>query len=236
MPLPRGILVAVLLLGGPVAANLAAQDDVRTRAQQVLEAADCQTSLPDSASRGGERTGARDVRERKAVKRRGGRADSSPPPGALIGGLGLAEVMLWLVIAIAAAVIVVAIVRGQRGTAASTKMRAVRARSEAVAVAAVPELPDHARLAAAGDYAGALQALLRAAFATWSERAGAVPVHTTARGLLRTARAAVPAESLAHLVAAVERVRFGGQAAERDQYEVAVPQLACWEDMCKKQK
>ena len=216
--------MALLLL----ATGVAAQEDMAARARAVLAAARCQATLPgDPGSSGGARA-SRPAAPRES-RDRGGRIHLG---GDALGGL--AEVLLWVVVAGAAGWIVASVVRARRGAMAPAPSRAPRGRSAAPAATAAAELPDHARLAANGDFAGALHALLRHAFANWSTRAGAVPVHATAREVLRRARNVVRAESLAHLVAAVERVRFGGQPATREQYDDAVPHLASWEDVCRK--
>jgi hypothetical protein len=203
------MLMSVLLL----ATGVAAQDDMAARAREVLTEAGCQPTLEGSR---GSRRGERPIHL-------GGDA---------LGGL--AEVLLWGVVAGAFAWIVASVVRARRDAAAPATARPPHGRSVAPAAPAAAELPDHARLAADGDFAGALQALLRHAFANWSTRSGAVPVHATAREVLRRARNVVRADSLAHLVAAVERVRFGGQLATREQYDDALPHLASWEDVCRK--
>src|SRR5262245_53742582 len=226
MSFPRGMLMSVLLL----ATGVAAQDDLAARAREVLTEAGCQPTLPGDAGSSG---GARASRPGPEGSRRSRRGERPIDLGGDALG-GLAQVLLWVVVAGALGWILASVVRERRDAAAPATARPPRGMSVAPAVSAALELPDHARLAADGDFAGALQALLRHAFANWSTRTGAVPVHATARELLRRARNVVRADSLAHLVAAVERVRFGGQHATREQYDDAVPHLAVWEDVCRK--
>jgi hypothetical protein len=107
----------------------------------------------------------------------------------------------------------------------------VRGRRQPAATPA--PLPDHAQLAAAGDFAGALRALLGHALQRWSLRAGALPQQATARAVLRAVRLSpLPAEPLARLVAVVEQTQFAGQPPERDAYQRGTADLAAWEAAC----
>jgi hypothetical protein len=225
----RGALLSLALcLAGT------AQTDVGERARSVLREADVQMALPGddgnlhgttspSGRRYGARTGPREPHRRQAW------------PLLPCGLAALGPVALWVGVAVAGALLLAAILRAR--TAGATppprEPKVVGRR----AAGGVPEpaaaLPDHERLAAAGDYHGAVHALLARAFTAWTSRGNVLPPHATARQGLRRVQTGMPAEPLAALVAAVERVHFGGEVADRDGYEHARSWFQHWEAACR---
>lgn len=156
----------------------------------------------------------------------------------LSGGGLLAQLLLWAGVAIAAAVLLAAILRhldGERA-ARAVKAAAVERRHQAPAAVAAAELPDFERLAAAGNFAAAVHALLAHAIFAWTRGGGEAPLHATARDVLRRVRAVrrTPAvvEQFAQLVGSVERVHFGGAAADRGVFEASREHLRQWESAC----
>ncbi|MBL9076892.1 MAG: DUF4129 domain-containing protein [Planctomycetes bacterium] len=238
MAMLRGLVLVALVLGG-----LAAQDDYAARAERVLAQHGCQDSLPGESA---------------PARRGSGRPDGSEPRGERSGAPGrsggrwnpglpippiVAQILLWTIVALAIALLVASIVRGLGGSA--TAARAPSPTKPAARPAAVagnpPEpdaaLPDHARLAAAGDFAGAVRAVLQAAFAAWVQRGGPLPRAATAREVLRLVRNRRLADApLAQLVAAVERAHFGGRGADRGLYEASRDWLGSWEASCRSAK
>jgi hypothetical protein len=233
MPFLRGLVVAALLLAG-----IAAQDVDRARVDRVLEQSRCQTELPGEARAvgGGGRPPESAPRPVRRGERSGGSGGAGSPFGALsLLPFGLATVVFWAVIVLGAALLVAAIVRSWRGRREpAVRPATVRARSRPVHEEPPVPVPDHERLAAAGDFAAALRALLQHALAAWSARGGGLPVHATGREALRLVRTKLAAtESLAHLVTAVERVHFGGRPADRAQYDASRLHLQQWEVACR---
>lgn len=229
----RGLVVLAVLLGG-----LAAQDVDRDRITRALERGQCQTELPGevASANGGGR--GRDAGPKPV--RRGERSGGRSGDGGAFGGLsllpaGLAVVLFWAVVVLAVALLVAAIVRSWRGRREPAPRReTVRAQSVPSPEAATEAMQDYERLAAAGEFAAALRALLQHAFAAWTARGGSLPVHATGREVLRLVRRKVVAtEPLAQLVAAVERVHFGGRPADRAQYDASRLQLQQWEVACR---
>lgn len=186
-----------------------AQDVTAERVQRLLAEGECQTSLPEVGN---------------------ARSPGIPFP------VGVATILLWCVVGGAAVLLVAALVRGARGRVEREgKSLPVRV-GPAPAAAPTPDtLPDHVRLAAAGDFAAALRAMLQRAFAVAMPRTGSLPRHATARALLRQLRSEagghgeLPIEPIAHLVEVVEHVHFGGRPADRVLYEGSRERLSQWE-------
>ncbi len=154
------------------------------------------------------------------------------------GGFDLSVVLLWLGVGLAVVWLMAAVGRSFQGR----RQGAVEGKRGPVKASSIPPpteapLSDHARLAAAGDFANALRALLRQAIDVWTARGTGVPVHATARELLRRVQAmAFPAESLSPMVLAVEAVYFAGRPADRELYERTCEHLARWEATCRPAK
>jgi len=232
----RGTLLALCLAsavpGQADAPAASAPLDVRA----LLQESGCQTTLPGEPGENPERRGGRDTPDGggRTRPRDQGRATSWPEFG--LGFGGLAQVLLWLGVGVAVLLLVAAIVRS--GLARRAVAAPARPVVSGPATAAVddPErvLLDHERLAGSGDYAGAVHALLQQAIAVWVAGGAVVPAHATARELLRRAGArAVPVDAFAQLVAAVERVLFGGRPADRRLYDDSRQQLQRWEAVCR---
>lgn len=203
------------------------------QARQILARQQAQTELPVAGGVGGEAPAV-------AARNRGARAAgeprrSVPDSGLHLGWSGFAEPLLWLVVGVAGVVLLVAIVRGLVGRAAVPPTTTPRVMVDhGRAAGSQPEvLPDHVQLAAVGDFAAALQALLLHALALLQQRSGALPPHTTARAAVRLARGrSLPAEQLATVVSASERVQFAGMAAERSDYAAALQAYEQWRAGC----
>ena len=236
MPHFRGpFAAAVLLCVGPFVAvdGVVAQEVVAAR--PVLESADCQLSLPEppaATATDREPEPAPSPRRRDASRDPGPAREAAPQFRVPVVSLPLAEVLLWFGVAVAVVVLAIAMARSRGGTPAAAPVAAtVRGRRQPAATPA--PLPDHAQLAAAGDFAGALRALLGHALQRWSLRAGALPQQATARAVLRAVRLSpLPAEPLARLVAVVEQTQFAGPPPERDAYQRGTADLAAWEAAC----
>jgi len=215
-----------LILGLMLIAVAPAQDVTRDLVRTVLEDADCQTSLPgdDGAIRSGDGPAEEVLRNR----RRG-----SPFDGVSSLGGGFTTVLMWLLVVVVAVILIASLVRHKSNVAP-------RKRSPAKPVTLVTEdkpedapLPAYARLAADGDFAGAVHAALLHAFAMCATRIGALPEHATGRQVLRLAkRKKLPTGDLGELVMAVERVHFGGEVADRELYEASQQRLRAWEAAC----
>mgnify|MGYP000850455309 CR=1 FL=1 len=226
----RGALLSLALcLAGT------AQTDVGERARSVLRDADVQMALPGDD---GDRHGSASPLGRRYGARSGPRERTHRSQAWHLVPCGLASmgpVALWVGVAVAGALLLAAILRAR--TAGETPPPREPKVAGRRAADGVPEpaiaLPDHERLAAAGDYHGAVHALLARAFAAWTSRGNVLPPHATAREGLRRARAGMPADPLAALVVAVERVHFGGEAADRDGYEHARTCYQHWEVACR---
>lgn len=232
MALLRGLAVVVLLLGPAAAQPAPPQEAANVLEERVLHEHGVQTALPDGAGElGGDGDGRRSRGERYGGEARSRRRSG---PGLVLPPF-LAQILLWGAVGLAVVLLVAAIVRGLGGrrdaapVAAARRMTALPTAPEADA----ESVPDHERLAAAGDFAAAVHAVLRHAFAVWVARGGVLPVSATAREVLRTVqRRRGPVEPLAQLVATVERVHFGGRAADRPLYDAARTWLAQWEAAC----
>lgn len=234
MALLRGLAVVVLLLGPAAAQPAPPQEAANVLEERVVDRHGVQTALPDAA---GELGGSGDGNARRARgERYGGEARSrrGGSPGIVLPPF-LAQILLWGAVGLAVVFLVAAIVRGLGGrrdaapVAAARRVTPLPIETEADA----EPVPDHERLAAAGDFAGAVHAVLRHAFAAWVRRGGVLPLSATAREVLRTVQQRRgPVEPLAQLVAAVERVHFGGRAADRSLYEASRAWLAQWEAAC----
>jgi hypothetical protein len=230
----RDALLALALCG--VAAAQGAADGAEVPTRELLARDGCQTSLPgvvegEAGEAAARRSGARS-RPRESF-------DSRFDFG-LGGGAAFAEVLLWLAVVVAVVMLVAAIARSRLGgdapgRAGPALVRGAARSDDAAASAAASELPDHEVLAAAGDFRGAVHALLRRAIDAWNDRGGALPQHATAREALRRAQRVLAAEPLGRLVAVVERVHFGGHPADRDLYEASREQLRAWEHLCRPQ-
>ncbi len=243
MHLLRGILpclfLTLALIGqaqSPDGTN-AGREALRTRAHRTLADTRCQTSLPDDPGPAEERP------VPKPPKPSGSRSASRDEPDVvhrlprlpdLRAPANLAEFVLWLAVATATAVLVVMIVRALRSRRETVaKPVVLRAGAVPLVPAVEPLLPDHARLAQAGDFAAAIHALLQNAFAALSRRTGVLPVHATGREVLRgAAQQRVPTAALAPLVQAVEWLHFGGRPATRQHYEESVRHFEEWEAQC----
>lgn len=222
-------MAAVLLLPA-VAQDLSAE-----RVQQLLAEADAQSALPGVDAGSGTEGTASGPSERGRTGERGRRGSSSSWLGdGLSLPTGLATILLWSFVAAVVLVLVATIVRSGRGAKSppppgKAKVRAGPAAEPAGAPPA-EVVPDHERWANAGDFAAALRALLQRAFVVSRDQSGGLPVHATARELLRRLRGKpVAIEPLVHLVETVERVHFGGRPADRTVYEGACASLARWE-------
>lgn len=245
MHLPQGILIALLLattlpgqIPSPVDPVAVAPPVLRERAERVLADGDCQTTLPGEV----EDAGGRMPPELNRFGRNGPRQHGGAPakdgslrlPGLRLGS-AFAAVVLWFALAVAVLVLVVVIVRaiGSRGEA-PPRPAVPRAAPAPAPHAPEPVLADHEQLAAAGDFAAAIHALLLHAFALLDRRAGALPVGATGREVVRRAgELQLPTGSLGRLAQTVERLHFGGRPAERAHYEESVRHFAEWEGQCR---
>lgn len=238
MHLLRGLTIALLaLLALPA---LRAQADAPVvppgAAEQALAANDCQRELPSGPVAGGGAAGSRDA---NGGQRRPPRQSPADGWHWSVAGSGCFSVPL-LVVAVAVAIgfLLVAILRSRQPAARLAVRKTVQGQSAAVAderpPAVAAPLPDHAALAAAGDFGAAVHAVLLHAFVGLAARIGALPRHATGREVLARAQAALPdVASLGGLVRVVERVHFGGAAADREVYRAACEQLGRWEAACR---
>jgi hypothetical protein len=235
MPFLRGLAVAALLLCG-IVRGIVAQDVDPDDVARVLERGACQTQLPgEGTSHGGRREAAPTRRgERSGAP---GRSSTGWGGGILVAP-GVAVVLLWVVVGVAVLLLVAAVARSWRGRREPARPVAKLRAASVPRPASSPEpLADHERLAAAGEFGAAVHALLQHAFVAFGARVGGLPVHATGRDVLRLARRqAAATEPLAHLVAAVERVHFGGRPADRGQYETSAAHLRQWEVACRQPK
>ncbi len=234
MPFLRGLAVAALLLCG-IVAQVVPKDTVA----RVLEHGKCQTALPGEQTVGsGSGVQPPGPKPTRRGERSGGYGGSWSWGGGLLFGSLPAIVLLWVVVGLAVLLLVAAVARSWRGRREPAKLLAkVRATSKPQDEPPAEPVPDHERLAAAGEFGAAVHALLLHAFAAWTARRGLLPAHATGRaalGLVRHKAAAV--EPLAQLVAAVERVHFGGRPADRAQYEASRLHLQQWEVACRQPK
>lgn len=234
----RGTLLALCLasaaVGQGTAPVAAAPVDVRT----LLQDSGCQTALPDDPGEAAVRRPERDTKDGggRTQPRDQGRASVSLPEFGFGFG-GLSQVLLWLGVGVVAVLLVAAVVRAglsRRSVAAPARRAVVPGQAMVAASAAERALPDHERLAGAGDYAGAVHALLQQAIAAWVAGGAVLPSHATARDLLRRAHGrAAPVDAFASLVTAAERVHFGGRPADRQLYDDSRAQLQRWEVACR---
>jgi hypothetical protein len=237
MSVPRGAAALALLtlaLSAQTDGGAAALRALHERAAAVLRERDCQTALPGAGGTGLPQPDAAPRGDRYREPGRGGSGAIELPDGL---AFSLAEPVLVVVVALGLALLLAAIVRG--GRRAAPRPAPARAGHAAVRPPAVPppagELPDHARCAAAGDFAAAVHALLLQAFAHLARCTGALPVDATGRELLllSRARAPVPAtDDLAALVGIVELLHFGGRPAARAHYEDSLVHYERWRQAC----
>jgi len=211
----QGLIVALTLL---VAA--AAQDVTRERVEDLLERAGIQRELPG---------------EPGALPDDGPSRSSDWNMPSL--GAGVAQAAFWLFVGCAGVFLLVLIVRAFSGRRAPAEGRSGKVRLAGERPAEPPpprEVPEHSALAAAGDFAAAVHALLQKAFALWEAKTRPLPQRATGRDVLRVVRAAkVESDALAALVGAVERVHFGGRPADQVLYEASCERLAQWEAQCR---
>lgn len=221
MPGLRGLLVLLGLTGALCAQADGARPLTGADVRRLLEDHGCQVELPDGRELG--RTGGRGSRFLP-------RSDA---------GISLpscsADALLWGGVGVAAVLLVLSLARRAAAARPPERARAVVTTRERPDPAAVAGLPDHERLAAEGDFDGAVHAALVHAFACWGRAVEALPPHATGRQLLRRAagRRGLPMAQLQSLVTIVERVHFGGRAADRDTYEQAREDLSRWEGACR---
>ncbi|MBX3462090.1 MAG: DUF4129 domain-containing protein [Planctomycetes bacterium] len=230
MALLRRLAVAVLL-GGPLVAQGLAAGDV----ERALVRHGCQTELPGEAAAGPDGAAASSARERRGE--RSGAPAKAPSPGWRLGlpmPPIVATILLWTIVGLAVVWLVVAIARGVLARRdAAPPPAAPRRPPPAATAGAAGALPDPEQFAAAGDFAGAVHALLQRAFAIWAQSGGLLPAAATAREVLRQVQGRrVPAEPLRRLVHAVELVHFGGRAADGALYAAARVDLERWEAAC----
>lgn len=220
-----GVIAGLLLL-----LPLAAQEVTRDLVREVLDASHCQQVLPSGESLGAE-AAEPGARTRRSGSRSGMRMGVMPSLG------GLSTVLLWAFVTVVVMIMLATIVRSRRdsGRRVVQKDAAVRVRNQEVAGEPEPEsIPEHARLAGAGDFEAAMHATLLHAFAACARVLGAVPPHATGRQLVRLAsQHTLSVEDLSQLVSAVERVHFGGQPADRELYEASCRRLQQWELACR---
>lgn len=207
------------------------------RARRVLQEQDSQLELPTAGDRV-------DGPSRRAPERTGssapaGRGRGSAPRSVFGGpaGFSIAEPVLWLLVALAVLGLVIAIVRGLAGRAPRVAVPArprPEVRSEPVGEDTPATLPEHERLAARGDFAAAIHVLVGHAVQVFADVAGAVPLHATAREVVRRARArSMTTDDFAALVRTFEVVHFGGRGADRALYESSRAQLEQWRAACR---
>lgn len=216
----RGLIATVVL-----ACGAAAQGEAIEEVRRVLANGGHQTELPGDV----EGVGGENGRSRGS--------GWSMPNGLSVGSTA-ATVLMWGVVGLAIAALVASFVR-QAGAAASSAagpQSAARRGSSPAAPAPSDELTlddprlDPSRLAAAGDFAGALRVLLLRMFFLANGGAANVAPHVTARELLRRLRRQRrDVEPVARLVDVVERVHFGGLPADRSMYENAAAACAAFE-------
>ena len=144
----------------------------RELARQVLASEGCQSELPSDP--GGASAGASHGRgQANGRDRRGSTRSSSGWGGLHMGGLdGLGVPLLVVILSVAVVGLVVAIVRALQPSAARPRVPKGAPRTSRP-IAPGPEVspfPDHAVLAAAGDFAGAVHAVLLRAFGAFAAR------------------------------------------------------------------
>lgn len=233
----RGTLLALCLasaLPGQVdAPDAAAPVDVRA----LLQETGCQTALPDDPGEAPVRRPERDTPDGGRTRPRDQGRSSLSLPEFGFGFGGLSQLLLWLGVGLVAVLLVAAVVRAglsRRSAIAPARPAIVPGQALVAASAAERALLDHERLAGAGDYAGAVHALLQQAISAWVAGGAVVPPHATARDLLRRAHGrAAPVDAFASLVTAAERVHFGGRSADRQLYDDSRAQLQRWEAACR---
>lgn len=213
-----------LFFGLMLIAPATAQEVTRDLARSVLEDSNCQRDLPGQGDVQGSSEGGG---ERKQRSTRG--------PSLFSGtgfGSGISMIFLWFFVTIFVVVLIAILVRSKRSVAPRKLSRGPLILQAATSPAPAP-LPEHARLAEDGDFAGAVHAALLHAFASCAQRMGALPQHATGRQVLRLAkRHTLPTDHLGELVMTVERVHFGGQVADRELYENSNRHLQEWEAAC----
>lgn len=213
-----------LILGLMLIAPASAQEVTRDLVRSVLEESDCQRVLPGHEDVEGDAT-------TEGTRTRTSQRGRSVFSGAGFGR-GISMILLWSFLTVVVVVLVATLIRSRRSTAPRHVAQGPRA-VPIPAEPAPPPLPEHERLAAAGDFAAAVHAALLHAFASCAKCMGTLPPHATGRQVLRLARLhPLPTADLGQLVTAVERVHFGGQVADRDLYEASQRHLQHWEAAC----
>ncbi len=239
MRLLEGFLALLLCCAGLLAQGTgpAPADDLTGLARRLLQRQESQLELPDDAPP--EASGSAPRRPERRVAPRGQRRSSNSGSGPRFstGSFSIAEPVLWLMVGLAAIGLIVVIARSLGGGAART---AAPVKAPVVVrhlddhPDAPQALPEHERLAAAGDFGAAIHALVRRAEQAFAEVAGALPVHATAREVVRRARArSLPVQDLGGLVRTFEVVHFGGQPADRRLYESSREQYELWRRVCR---
>lgn len=224
---------------GGQATSAPASAELRSRVRRLLDQEQSQLELPDARGGIGETRSPSTSSDRVAPGRRG----TTTAPRSLFGGgsFSIAVPVLWVGAGLAVLCLLVIIARNlgvgagaPRSAAAktATPVRTVAGAVEAVAA----ELAEYERLAQRGDFAGAIHALVQHAERAFVEVAGALPLHATAREVVRRARSRSMAHGeLAKLVRTFEVVHFGGGPADRALYDLSRAQLDQWRGACRPQ-
>lgn len=213
-------MLGSVALAGPTDA------EAEAAAHRILSDPDYQTELPTDAPVA-ERTGTHtNPRERSHTTDSSDSSDS----GDSDPGRSLARFLWYLLIAVVIGGLLLWAVR----EVLDPKVRNVRAPAAAVttprpSTPAAPAVPEHVSLAAAGQHAEAVHALLLATLRDIHRRAGSLAPAWTSREILY--RVALPPDAraaLEEIVRAVEWSRFGGAAVGPAEYEACVRQAeAC---------
>jgi Domain of unknown function (DUF4129) len=217
--------IAVLCLGSlPLLAQSSrpSQAETRQQAQEVYAGQDFQSDLP-ADSRGG--SGGSGSDSRKAGRPSDTHAipaGRASPPGFSLGarGLGsLATVLLYGVLGAVLVILVSALIQSLSDRRGRTGRKAPVAPPQKAAEQPVV-LADHEALARAGDFTGAVHALLLHVFAAISKRRGVpFPRATTGREILASIGGFAAADApVASVFRTAERAWFGGREVGPEDY------------------
>lgn len=163
----------------------------------------------------------------EAAGRRTGRGitpDPEPPPPLAVGLGGLAQGLgPLLLIALVVATVMLVLLRLRAAGALAPAAGPAPAAPDGAPDRPHAGLPDHESLSRAGRFAEAIHALLLRALADLDRRSRQLAPSFTSREIVRRlAPSAAVASALLPLVAAVERMHFGREAATLDDYAACV--------------
>lgn len=233
-------LMLAVLPAVPISAQQAAPgflppQDASQQVRRLLEQRKAQTELPGKRQENRESSRSVASDPRRGTRQNQPRQQNQQDSLRLDGGVDLAVPLLLVALGVAAALLLVAILRGWRGRASERKATLARPKihhaTNPAPASAAPDDPDE--LAAAGNFAAALQALLYQCLQLLQQRIGRLPPHATARSSVQRARQqALPASHLDGVVRAHERVQFGGAMAARADYDAARGHFEAWRSAC----